>query len=120
MFGNSYTAIVIQINGEDAGQQIWKELGGIPFIRDVERCPPVSRSQIGTRICYSDLTFIILQGDTPTMEQNKQDLIQMIDARYGGLLARKMLFLSICPNIAKNTFTKGVVSRSLLHGVEGV
>ena len=38
MFGNSYTAIVIQINGEDAGQQIWKELGGIPFVRDVERC----------------------------------------------------------------------------------
>ena len=54
------------------------------------------------------------------MEQNKQSLIQMIDVRYGGLLARKMLFLSICPNIAKNTFTKGVVLCSLLHGIEGM
>ena len=37
MFGNSYTALVVQINGEESGHQIWKDIGAIPLVQEVER-----------------------------------------------------------------------------------
>lgn len=36
MFGNSYTALVIQINAGEVGLQIWGRIKGYSFVNDLE------------------------------------------------------------------------------------
>lgn len=108
MFGNSYTALVVQINGEESGEQIWKDIGANPLMQEVERLWKWTPLVLGTRIWYSDLAFIVLQGDLATMEQVRNVLIDLFNQKYSTLLTRKMLCLVVCPSIAKNTFTRGV------------
>ena len=51
----------------------------------------------------------MLQGDLSTIEQVRNVLINLFNRKYGALLTRKMLCLVVCPSIAKNTFTRGVL-----------
>ena len=37
MFGNSYTALVIQINSQYVGNTIWERIKTYPFVKDIER-----------------------------------------------------------------------------------
>lgn len=36
MFGNSYTALVVQINAGEVGLQIWGRIKGYSFVNDLE------------------------------------------------------------------------------------
>lgn len=37
MFGNSYTAVVVQVNGERVAKEIWTRLGEMSIVSDFER-----------------------------------------------------------------------------------
>ena len=37
MFGNSYTAVVVQINGEHLAREVWTRIGNMALAADFER-----------------------------------------------------------------------------------
>lgn len=63
---------------------------------------------IGMRVSYHDLSITVLQSDGETANKYKDVLFKMIRDNYGRLVENHSVFIEVCPNIEKNTFSRGV------------
>ena len=109
MFGNSYTAFIIQINNREVGSEIWEKLKGREYDNDLESRYIYFFSYIGLHIRYYDLDIIVLQGTADYIGSIKQTLTSNINEKYGVLVKSRVIMLETCSNLAKNTFLRGVL-----------
>ena len=60
------------------------------------------------RVSYHDLSVMVLQSDGETATKYKDVLLKMIRDNYGRLVDNHSVFIEVCPDIEKNTFSRGV------------
>lgn len=64
---------------------------------------------------YYDLIIILLQGTKDFISSIKDTLLSMIQTNYDELFHSRSILVETCPNLAKNTYSPGVLIVVCVH-----